>query len=66
MSILEQFGITIVLGLLQLIIKDPARAAALKNQLLGIAGDIANVYGYALMPPAAAPIAATKRTIVSA
>jgi hypothetical protein len=50
MSILEQFAITIVLGVLQLVVKNPAAKAELQTQLLGIANDIYAAYGQA--PPA--------------
>lgn len=49
MSILEQFAITVILGLLNLVIKNPTAAATLKNQLVGIANDIYAAYG--MMPP---------------
>jgi hypothetical protein len=52
MSILEQFAITILLGVLQLVIKNPAAKAELQEQLLGIAADIFAAYGQT--PPATA------------
>jgi hypothetical protein len=51
MGILEQFAITIVLGILQLVIKDPAAKAELQAVLLGVANDIYAAYGQA-PPPA--------------
>lgn len=50
MNWLEQFAVTIVLGILQQVIKDPATKAELQEQLLGIATDIAATYGYTLTP----------------
>jgi len=60
MTVLEQFAITIVLGLLQLVIKNPNSAAELKTQLLGVADDIYSAYG--LTPPdeTATPAITTK------
>lgn len=62
MNTLEQFGITILLGVLQTVVKNPAHAATLEAQLVGIANDIYTSYG--LTPPvqpstATAPTAAT-------
>lgn len=48
---LEQFAISIILGILQQIIKDPTKKAELQAVLIGIAGDIATEYGYTLTPP---------------
>jgi hypothetical protein len=53
MSFLEQFAIQIILSVLQATIKNPASKAALQTQLIGVASDIAEVYGYTLTPPAA-------------
>jgi hypothetical protein len=53
MSFLEQFAITVILGLLQAVIKNPTTAAAVKTQLVGIANDIYAAYG--LTPPASTP-----------
>lgn len=50
MNTLEQFAITMVLGILQSVIKNPAHSTALKTQLLGIAADIYTSYG--ITPPA--------------
>ena len=52
MNPLEQFAITIVLGVLQTVVKNPTSKAALQGQLLGVATDIAASYGYTLTPPA--------------
>jgi hypothetical protein len=52
MSWLEQFAITIVLGVLNQVIKDPAKKAALQTVLLGLANDIYAEYG--MVPPASA------------
>jgi hypothetical protein len=49
MSFLEQWAITMVLGILNMVIKDPAKKAELQNQLVGIANDIYATYG--LVPP---------------
>ena len=57
MGILEQFAITIVLGILQLVIKDPAAKAELQAVLLGIANDIYTAYG--MIPPASATATST-------
>jgi hypothetical protein len=51
MNWLEQFAITIVLGILQQVIKDPTKKAALQTVLVGVANDIYASYG--LVPPAA-------------
>ena len=52
MSILEQFAITIILGVLQLVVKNPASKTQLEAQLLGVANGIYAAYG--MTPPAAA------------
>jgi hypothetical protein len=49
MSWLEQFAITIVLGVLQQVIKDPSKKAALQSVLIGVANDIYTTYG--MVPP---------------
>lgn len=49
MNPLEQFAITIVLGVLNTVIKNPAHKAALQSQLLGVADDIYETYG--VTPP---------------
>lgn len=51
MNYLEQFAITILLGLIQTVIKNPATASAVKLQLVGVANDIYIAYG--MTPPAA-------------
>lgn len=50
MNPLESFAITLVLGLLHQVVKNPEHAKALQNQMLGIADDIYETYGIA--PPA--------------
>jgi hypothetical protein len=60
MNWLEQFAITIVLGVLNQVIKDPALKAQLQTQLIGIASDIAATYGYTLTAPGGA-VAQVKR-----
>jgi hypothetical protein len=52
MSFIEQLAIEFMLALLAAVIKNPEKAAQLQTQLLGIAGDIAGLYGYTLTPPA--------------
>jgi hypothetical protein len=57
MNPLEQFAITIIMGILSTVVKNPAHAAALQTQLMGIATDIGAVYGYEMVlanPPAIA------------
>lgn len=49
MNVLEQFAIQIVLGLVQLTIKNPGTAVKVKTQLLTLADDIYIAYG--LTPP---------------
>lgn len=49
MNPLEQFAVTIVLGVLNTVVKNPAHKAALQNQLLGVADDIYLTYG--MTPP---------------
>jgi len=65
MSFLEQLAISLILAVLQEVIKDPAKKAALQTQLLGIAGDLAGVYGYTLTPPAGVPLSASVRPVTS-
>lgn len=55
MNFLENFAITVILGLLQAVVKNPAHAAALKSQLVGVADDIYTVYGMTPAVPAPAP-----------
>jgi len=52
MNNIEQLAITFILNVLAEVIKDPAKKAQLQTQLIGIAGDIATLYGYTLTPPA--------------
>ena len=61
MSWLEQFAITIVLGILQQVVKNPAKKAELKDVLVGVANDIYASYG---IPPAA-PVASPASPAVS-
>jgi hypothetical protein len=49
MNQLEQFAITMIMGILQSTVKNPAHKALLQNQLLGVAADIQIAYG--LVPP---------------
>ena len=55
MNPLESFAITMVLGILQSVVKNPAHKAVLENQLVGVADQIYAAYG--LVPPAPAPAA---------
>lgn len=50
MNPLEAFGISLVLGVLQQVVKNPAHAATMKEILLGLAADIYTTYG--IVPPA--------------
>jgi len=52
MNPIESFAITMILGVLNQAIKNPASKAAMSEQLLGLASDIAITYGYTLQPPA--------------
>ena len=52
MNPLEMFAVTMVLGLVQQVVKNPVHAAQLQNQLIGIADQIYIAYG---RTPAAAP-----------
>jgi hypothetical protein len=61
MSWLEQFAITIVLGVLNQVIKDPTKKAALQSVLLGLANDIYESYG--IVPPATAATATASVTV---
>lgn len=49
MNFLEQLAINVILGVLQQVIKNPAKKAELKSVLLGLADDIDISYG--LTPP---------------
>lgn len=55
MNPLEQFAITIVLGILQTVVKNPVHSAALETQLVGIANDIYLAYGLVPPTPASKP-----------
>ena len=52
MNVIEQLAITFTLELLQEVVKNPAKAAEFKTQLLSIASDIQAAYG--VTPPATA------------
>lgn len=54
MNPLETFAITMVLGIVQSTVKNPAHKQMLQNQLVGIATDIFNEYG--MVPPTAPPV----------
>ncbi len=49
MNEFEQFAITAALSLVLSTVKNPAHAAALKTQLLGVAAQIQEAYG--IVPP---------------
>jgi hypothetical protein len=49
MNVLENMAITILLGTLQTVIKNPSHKSALQTQLVGIASDIFAAYG--MTPP---------------
>ena len=51
MNFIIEFAINIILGLLQQVVKNPAKKAALQNDLIGVATSIAETYGYTLVPP---------------
>lgn len=51
MNPLEQFAITMVLGIVQTTIKNPAHKSAVQNQLVGLATTIFEEYG--MVPPVA-------------
>ena len=53
LSMLEQFAISILMGVLQSVIKNPAHKAAVKDQMTGVATDILQAYGYTVTPPVA-------------
>lgn len=50
MNFLEQLAINVILGVLQQVIKNPAKKAEMRAILLGLADDIDISYG--LTPPA--------------
>lgn len=55
---LEQFGIMMILGALQVTVKNPASKTAMQNQLLGLANDIYSEYGMTPPPQAVAAVSA--------
>ena len=57
MNALESFAITILMGVLQSVIKNPAHKAAVEGQMTGIATEILEAYGYTVTPPPASPTA---------
>jgi hypothetical protein len=66
MNPLEQFAVTMILGMLQTAVKNPAHKSALQTQLLGVADDIYMTYGK--VPPMASapsPSATTTPTIAA-
>jgi hypothetical protein len=54
----ENLVIDFILGVLAEVVKNPAKQATLQAQLLNVAQQIANMYGYTLSPPSAATGAA--------
>jgi hypothetical protein len=54
MNQLESFAITMVLGILQTVVKNPAHKAALETQLIGVADLIYTTYGLAAPTPSPA------------
>jgi hypothetical protein len=54
MNTLETFAISIILGVLQSTIKNPAHAAAAKDQLVGVSTQILETYGYTVTAPPSA------------
>jgi hypothetical protein len=61
MTPLETFAITMVMGILQLTVKNPNSKAALQSQLIGLADLIYSEYGYTVpaAPVAASPVTPT-------
>jgi hypothetical protein len=55
MNTLESFAITILMGVLQSVVKNPAHKAAVQGQMTGIATEILEAYGYTVTPPATLP-----------
>lgn len=51
MNTLESFAITILMGVLQSVIKNPAHKAAVEGQLVGISTEILTAYGYTVNAP---------------
>ena len=58
MNALESFAITIIMGILQTVVKNPAHAAELEGQLVGVATQILSTYGYTVVAPVAPPATA--------
>ena len=56
MNALESFAITILMGVLQSVIKNPAHKAAVQNQMVGISTEILMAYGYTVTPPPTSPV----------
>ena len=52
MNSLETFAITIILGVLGSVVKNPAHKAAVEGQLVGVATEILASYGYTVTAPA--------------
>jgi hypothetical protein len=57
MNPLEQFAVTILLGVLQTVVKNPVHKVALENQLVAVANDIYLTYGMVPPVPATPPAA---------
>lgn len=55
MNALESFAITVIMGILQQVVKNPAHAAAVEGQLVGVATQILETYGYTVTAPPASP-----------
>lgn len=51
MNYLETLAITIIMGALQQAVKNPAHKAAMQTQLVGVATDILESYGYSVTAP---------------
>jgi hypothetical protein len=65
MNFLEHFAIAMVLGLLQQVVKNPAKKAELQAVLVGTATDIFVAYGMTPPDPAPALAAAPARTPIA-
>lgn len=57
MNYLETFAISILMGVLQQVVKNPAHKAAVQAQMVGIASEILAAYGYTVTAPPTAPTA---------
>lgn len=57
MNALESFAITVIMGILQQVVKNPAHSAAVESQLVGVASQILETYGYTVTAPPASPAA---------